>query len=139
MGSKASSVWTGTIKDGKGNMKPANATDIGFSLGSRFEGKPASNPEELIGAALTGCFSMALTMALEQAGATPKQVQTHADVKLEKQGEGFSITAIALDCTATASGIDNAKFQTVAEQTKKACPVSKALSGTKITLTAKLA
>lgn len=139
MGSKASAQWTGTLKAGKGNMKPAHANDIGFSLGSRFEGQPQSNPEEMIGAALAGCFSMALTMALEQAGATPKQVQTSADVKLEKQGEGFAITGISLDCAASASGIDDAKFQTVADATKKACPVSKALAGTKITLTAKLA
>jgi osmotically inducible protein OsmC len=82
---------------------------------------------------------MALTLALEQAGAQPKSVQTSADVKLEKQGEGFTITSIALECTASATGIDAAKFQTVADATKKGCPVSKALAGPKISLTAKLA
>ena len=138
MASKAHAQWTGTLKTGRGSMKPAHAADIPFSLGSRFEGQPQSNPEEVIGAALAGCFSMALSMALEQAGATPKQVQTQADVKLEKQGEGFAITAIALDCTATATHIDADAFQSVAEATKKACPVSKALAGTKIGLTAKL-
>jgi osmotically inducible protein OsmC len=138
MGSKATALWNGTIKTGKGTMKPAHATEVGFSLGSRFEGQPQSNPEELIGAALAGCFSMALTLALEQAGAAPKQVQTHADVKLEKQGEGFAITAITLDCTASVSGIDDARFQSVADATKKGCPVSKALAGTKVILNAKL-
>ena len=138
MGSRASAGWHGALKDGKGSMKPAHAGEIAFSLGSRFEGKPSSNPEELIGAALAGCFSMALTLGLEQAGASPKQVQTDADVTLEKQGEGFAITAIALDCRATASGIDAAKFASVAEATKKGCPVSKALAGTKISLRATL-
>ena len=139
MGSKATAQWTGTLKAGKGTMKPAHAADVPFSMGSRFEGQPASNPEELIGAALAGCFSMALSLGLEQAGAQPKSVQTSADVKLEKVGDGFTITSIALDCTASATGIDAAKFQTVAEATKKGCPVSKALAGPKISLTAKLA
>jgi osmotically inducible protein OsmC len=138
MGSKATAQWMGTLKAGKGTMKPAHAPEVPFSLGSRFEGQPASNPEELIAAALAGCFSMALSLALEQAGAQPKSVQTSADVKLEKQGEGFTITSIALDCAASASGIDAAKFQTVAEATKAGCPVSKALAGPKISLTAKL-
>ncbi len=138
MGSRADARWTGTLREGRGVMRPAHAGDIAFSLGSRFEGQPQSNPEELIGAALAGCFSMALSMALEQAGATPEQISTQADVTLAKEGEGFSITAIALTCTVAAAGIDAGKFQGVAEATKKACPVSKALSGTKISLAAKL-
>lgn len=138
MGSKATAQWTGSLKAGKGVMKPDHGAEAPFSVGSRFEGQPQTNPEELIGAALAGCYSMALTLALEQAGAQPKQVQTSADVKLEKQGEGFAITSIALNCTASASGIDAGKFQTVADATKKGCPVSKALAGTNITLTAKL-
>ena len=135
MSSKATAQWNGTIKAGKGMMKPEHASELPFSFGSRFEGQAQTNPEELIGAALAGCFSMALTLALEQAGAQPKQIQTTADVKLQKQGDGFSITGIALTCTGSASGIDAAKFQSLAEATKKACPVSKALSGTTITLT----
>jgi osmotically inducible protein OsmC len=139
MGSKASAQWNGTLKAGTGTMKPGHAAEIPFSVGSRFEGQPQSNPEELIGAALAGCFSMALSLGLEQAGAQPKSIQTTADVKLEKQGEGFAITAITLDCTASVGGIDAAKFQSVAEATKKNCPVSKALAGgPKISLTAKL-
>lgn len=138
MESKASASWSGTLKAGKGAMKPAHAAETVFSLGSRFEGASQSNPEEFIGAALAGCYSMALCLALEQAGATPKEVRTRADVKLEKQGDGFAITAIALDCQASASGIDDTRFQSVAQATKKGCPVSKALAGTSIALRATL-
>ncbi|MDB4947070.1 MAG: osmotically inducible protein [Labilithrix sp.] len=137
--SKASAEWTGAIKGGKGVMRPAHGAEAPFSLASRFEGAPQSNPEELVGAALAGCFSMALTLALETSGATPTGVKTTADVKLEKQGEGFAITSIALSTEASVSGLDDAKFQAIVAETKKNCPVSKALSGTTISLTAKLA
>src|SRR5512145_296047 len=136
--SKATAEWTGGLKDGKGSMKPAHASEIGFSLGSRFEGQPASNPEELIGAALAGCYSMALTAALERAGLPPQGVKTSADVTLEKLPDGFSITNIALTATATVPGADAAQFQQIAEETKKTCPVSKALAATPITLKASL-
>ncbi len=136
--SKASAEWTGGLKDGKGSMKPAHAGDVGFSLGSRFEGQPASNPEEMIGAALAGCYSMALTAALERGGLTPQSVRTSADVTLEKLADGFSITGIALTTQASVSGVDAAKFQQIAEETKKTCPVSKALAATPITLSASL-
>jgi osmotically inducible protein OsmC len=137
--SKASATWTGGLKDGKGTMKPAHAPEAAFSLGSRFEGQPASNPEEMIGAALAGCFSMALTLGLEMAGLKPKSVKSSADVHLDKVGEGFAITSIELTTDASVPGVDNAKFQAIAEETKKGCPVSKALAGTKITLKATLA
>jgi osmotically inducible protein OsmC len=137
--SKASAEWTGGLKDGKGSMKPAHAGDVGFSLGSRFEGQPASNPEELIGAALAGCYSMALTVALERAGLKPQAVRTSADVTLEKLPDGFSITGIALTSQATVPGADATQFQQIAEETKKGCPVSKALAATPITLKASLA
>ena len=136
--SKASGQWEGGLKGGKGSMKPAHAEAVTFSLGSRFEGQPASNPEEMIGAALAGCFSMALTAALERGGFTPNSVNTSADVKLDKQDGGFTITGIALTAEANADGIDDAKFQEIAEETKKTCPVSKALAGTTITLKASL-
>lgn len=137
--SKASGAWDGDLKTGKGTMTPAHADAIPFSLGSRFEGKQGSNPEEVIGAALSGCFSMALSLGLEKAGATPKTIRTTADVKLDKDGDGFTITSIALNTTVDAAGIDDATFQEVAQGTKKACPVSKALAGVaSITLTAKL-
>jgi osmotically inducible protein OsmC len=137
--SKATAQWDGTIKGGKGTMKPDHGGDVPFSFGSRFEGQPSSNPEELIGAALAGCFSMALSSNLEKAGATPKSIRTTANVKLDKGAEGFSITAIELVSQVDASGIDADKFQTVAEQTKKGCPVSKALASVpEITLRATL-
>jgi lipoyl-dependent peroxiredoxin len=137
--SKASARWEGGLKDGKGTMKPAHAAEVGFSLGSRFEGQPASNPEELIGAALAGCFSMALTAALERAGQKPQNVQTSANVKLEKVGDAFAITGIELVSEARVPGLEADRFQTIAEETKKGCPVSKALTGTTITLKASLA
>jgi osmotically inducible protein OsmC len=137
--SKASAQWEGGLKTGKGSMKPAHGGEIAFTAGSRFEGQPASNPEELIGAALAGCFSMALTVALEKQGLQPKSVRTSADVKLEQQGGGFTITGIALRTEVSAAGIDAAKLKTIAEETKKGCPVGKALTGTTITLEAMLA
>jgi osmotically inducible protein OsmC len=137
--SKATAQWTGGLKDGKGVMTPAHVPGVSFTVGSRFEGQPASNPEELIGAALAGCFSMALTLALEMAGAKPQSVKTSAVVHLDKDGPGFSIGSIELTTEASVSGIDAAKFEQVAQETKKGCPVSKALAGTKISLSAKLA
>jgi osmotically inducible protein OsmC len=137
--SKASARWDGGLKTGKGTMKPAHAPEAPFSLGSRFEGVPGSNPEELLGAALSGCFSMALTVSLEQAGLTPRSVQTSADVHLDRDGDGFSIKTIELTTVATVPGVDDAKFQGIAEATKKGCPVSKALAGVKISLKATLA
>ena len=136
--SKGSAAWSGGLKTGRGTMKPAHAPEAAFSLGTRFEGQPGSNPEELIGAALSGCFSMALTSSLEKAGLKPEAVHTEADVKLEKQGEGFAITGIALTTRATVPGVEAARFQSIAEETKKNCPVSKALAAVPITLTASL-
>ena len=137
--SKGSAQWSGGLKDGKGTMKPAHAAEAAFSLGSRFEGQPSSNPEELIGAALSGCFSMALTVELEKAGVKPNNVRTSAEVRLEKQGDGFAITVIELTSEASVTGLDAVRFATIAEQTKKNCPVSKALAGVQINLKATLA
>jgi osmotically inducible protein OsmC len=136
--SKGSAQWQGGLKDGRGSMKPAHAAEAVFSAASRFEGQPSSNPEELIGAALSGCFSMALTVALERAGLKPQQVQTEADVHLERQAEGFAITTIALRSEAQVPGADPGKFQSIAEETKRSCPVSKALASVQITLEASL-
>ncbi len=136
--SKATAQWEGTLKEGKGSMTPEHASAIDFSLGTRFEGKRGSNPEEVIGAALAGCFSMALTLSLEAAGAKPASVHTSAETTIEKDGDGFTIKGIKLTTEAKANGIDDAKFQEVAAATKKGCPVSKALAGTTITLEAKL-
>ena len=136
--SKGSARWEGGLKDGRGVMKPAHAPEAPFSLGSRFEGQPSSNPEELIGAALSGCFSMALAAGLEKAGFAPRGVRTSASVRIEKQGDGFAITSIKLATEADVPGVDAAGFQVIAEDTKKGCPVSKALAGTAITLEARL-
>lgn len=136
--SKASAQWSGGFKTGTGTMKPEHAGAANYSVSSRFEGQKGSNPEELIGAALAGCFSMALAVGLEKAGLTPQGIRTDAEVKLERQGEGFAITGITLTTTATVPGVDDAKFQGIAEETKKGCPVSKALAAVPITLKASL-
>ncbi len=137
--SKASARWEGGLKDGRGQMKPAHAAEIPFGVGTRFEGAAGSNPEELIGAALAGCFSMALAAALGRAGLTPTEISTSADVQLDKEPDGFRITQIVLTTRAAVPGADAAKFQSIAEETKKTCPVSKALAATSIALKATLA
>lgn len=137
--SKASAHWEGSLKEGRGSMKPANAAEAPFGLASRFEGQKGSNPEELIGAALAGCFSMALSAALGKAGVTPKSIDTQATVHLEREGEGFKIGKIELATKAAIDGIDAGKFESIAQETKKSCPVSKALAGTTIELSASLA
>ena len=136
--SKASAKWEGALTTGKGSMKPAHATEVPFSLKTRMMGEPGSNPEEMIGAALAGCFSMALSASLGGAGHEATSIDTTADVSLEKDGPGFKIAGIVLSTTAKVDGLDAAKFQEIAEETKKNCPVSKALAGTTITLKAAL-
>ena len=137
--SKANATWEGTLKAGRGIMKPENASEVPFSAGTRFEGVKGSNPEEMIGAALAGCFSMALSLGLEKAGMTPQSIQSSAKVHLEKDGDGFTIKRIELSTEARVSGGDVAKFKAVAEDTKQNCPVSKVLRATEIVLDAKLA
>jgi osmotically inducible protein OsmC len=134
-----SAVWEGTLKEGKGNLKLGSGAFEGkYSSASRFESGSGTNPEELIGAAEAACFSMALSLGLEKAGHPPKRISTTASVKLEQVEGGFRITTIDLATEADVPGIDEAKFQEAAEQTKKNCPVSVALAGTQINLTAKL-
>ena len=134
-----SAVWEGTLKGGKGTMKLGSGAYEGpYSFSSRFESGTGTNPEELIGAAEAGCFSMALSANLEKAGHPAKLIRTNATVKLEMVGGGPKITAIDLDCEAEVPGIDQAKFTEQAELTKKNCPVSVALSGTQINLSARL-
>lgn len=137
--SKAKATWTGDFKGGTGTMQPEHATEIPFTAASRFEGKPSSNPEELLGAALAGCFSMALTVALGKAGYAPKSVHTTAETSLERQTSGFAITGIALTTVVAVDGLDAAQFEQIANETKANCPVSKALAATPVSLTAKLA
>jgi osmotically inducible protein OsmC len=137
--SKASARWEGSLKEGRGVMQPEHAPEAPFSLGSRFEGQKGSNPEELIGAALAGCFSMALSAALGKAGLSPTSIETQAEVHLNKEGDAFKIGAIQLTTKAAVPGLEAAKFEGIAQETKQTCPVSKALAGTTITLKASLA
>lgn len=136
---KGTAVWEGTLKEGKGSMKLGSGAYEGpFSFKSRFEEGSGTNPEELIGAALAGCFSMALSANLEKAGHPGKRVSTTANVKLEIVEGGPKITTIELKTEAEVPGIDDAAFQEQAEKTKAGCPVSKALTGTEIKLDARL-
>ncbi len=135
----SSAVWEGTLKDGKGKMRlGSGAFEGAYSFASRFEEEKGTNPEELIGAAHAGCFSMALAHGLAQAGYSPKRISTTARVNLAKVGEGFKITYIELDTEAEVPGIQKQVFQEHAEDAKKNCPVSQALTGTEIKLQAKL-
>lgn len=137
--SKATGSYRGSLKTGSGTMKPEHAPEIAFGFASRFEGGKGSNPEEVVGAALAGCFSMALSLGLEKAGMTPDHIQTSAEVTLDKDGEGFTIKKIALVNETRAAGGDEATFQRVAAETKKGCPMAKALAAVpEITLSATL-
>jgi lipoyl-dependent peroxiredoxin len=134
-----SAVWEGTLKQGKGTMKLGSGTFEGpYSFSSRFEEAKGTNPEELIGAAEAGCYSMALSANLEKAGHPAKRISTTATVKLEIVGGGPKITTIDLKTEGEVPGIDEAKFREQAELTKRTCPVSVALAGTQINLEAKL-
>jgi osmotically inducible protein OsmC len=136
---KAEAVWEGGLMRGKGKMKlGSGAFEGAYSFASRFEEGTGTNPEELIGAAHAGCFSMALSLFLERAGHVPERIHTDAKVHIDKAGEGFRITKIELQTEAKVPGMDEKKFLEQAEAAKKGCPVSQALTGTDITLTAKL-
>ena len=136
---KANAVWEGSLKEGHGTVALGSGAYEGrYSFGSRFEEAGGTNPEELIGAAHAGCFSMALSAGLGRAGFTPTRVATSAKVHLEKVGEGFKITRIELDNESTIPGIDESTFQEHATKAKEGCPVSQALAGTEILLNARL-
>ena len=135
----AEATWEGDLKSGKGSVKlGSGAFEGSYSFGSRFEGAPETNPEELIGAAHAGCFSMALSMMLAQAGFTPKRVHTVARVSIDKVAEGFKITKIQLETEASVPGMDEKAFLEHANKAKTGCPVSQALAATPIELKAKL-
>ena len=127
----ASAQWDGTLTEGAGTMEFGGGAFSGqYSFGSRFEEGEGTNPEELIAAAHAGCFSMAFSLALEQAGHAPESVATSADVHLTpKDGGGFEISRIDLHTRGRASGIDAEEFGRLAEEAKRACPVSVALGG----------
>ena len=137
---RAEAKWEGNLAEGSGQLKlGSGAFDGPYSFKSRFEEcQSATNPEELIGAAHAGCFTMALTAQLTRAGQPPTRIHTTAQVKLEKVGDAFSITSIDLETEGEVPGIDDATFQKQAQDAKQNCPVSKALAGTQINLKATL-
>ena len=122
--------WQGGLKDGKGTIstKSGALIDYPYGFASRFEGKPGTNPEELIGGAHAGCFTMALSLILEQAGFKAEEMNTKAEITLAKQGDGFAITKSHLTLRAKIPGIDDAKFKELAGKAEKGCPVSKVLN-----------
>lgn len=135
----AEAEWKGGLKEGTGRVKVQSGTlDAAYDFRGRFGDGKGTNPEELIGAAHAGCFTMQLSALLEKAGFTPTRVRTTAKVHLDKQGEGFAISRIELETEGSAPGLDAASFQKHAEAAKASCPVSKALAGVEITLKTKL-
>ena len=135
----ATATWNGTLKEGKGTMAlGSGAFEGAFSFNTRMGDEPGTNPEELVGAALAGCFTMALNAGLEKEGFASNGVKTDAKVHFGKDDAGFAITRIELTTEAEVADIDEAKFQEIAAATKKGCPISKALTGTEIVLDAKL-
>jgi lipoyl-dependent peroxiredoxin len=136
---KGSAQWKGGLKDGKGTVSTASGVLKGtpYSFSSRFEGQQGTNPEELIGAAHAGCFSMALSGQLDAAGLKAESIDTTATVSLEKLEGGFAVTSVHLEVRAKVPGADQAKFDESAKKAKEGCPISKLLN-TKITMDAKL-
>jgi len=136
---KASAVWNGGLKDGKGTISTDSGvlTNTQYSFSTRFEDGVGTNPEELIAAAHAGCFSMALSGQLGKAGLTAESIKTTATVQLEKIEEAFAITSVHLDVTARVPGADQQAFETAANNAKAGCPVSKVLKA-EITMEARL-
>jgi len=136
----ASASWSGGIKTGGGTISTESEAlaETPYGFRQRFEGDKGTNPEELAGAALAGCFTMALSKTLEDAGSVATRLETKAQVTLEKTGDGFSITSIHLTLQGQVPGLDRARFRELAQKAKDGCPVSKLYKGTTITLEAML-
>jgi osmotically inducible protein OsmC len=136
---KASAVWNGSLKEGKGTISTESKvlSNAQYSFSTRFENGIGTNPEELIAAAHAGCFSMALSAQLGNAGITPESIETTAAVTLEKMEAGFTVTKIHLDVTAKIPGADAGAFEKAAQDAKAGCPISRLLKA-EITMTAKL-
>jgi lipoyl-dependent peroxiredoxin len=136
---KASAVWKGGLKDGKGTVSSASGvlSNTPYSFTTRFENTPGTNPEELIAAAHAACFSMALSAQLGGANLTPESISTGATLTMEKLDAGWTITAVHLDVVARIPGADQAAFDKAAQNAKSGCPVSKVLKAD-ITMSAKL-
>ena len=135
----ASAVWQGDLKQGKGTVSTQSGVlkDTQYSFTTRFESGAGTNPEELIAAAHAGCYSMALSAFLGQAGFTPKKISTQASLTFEQVEGNWTITAIHLEVRASVPGIDKAKFDAIAADAKAKCPVSRVLKA-EITLSATL-
>jgi osmotically inducible protein OsmC len=135
----ASAHWTGGLKDGKGTITSASGvlSNTPYSFSTRFEGQPGTNPEELIAAAHSGCFTMALSGQLGAAGMTAESIDTTATVTMEKLEAGFTVTSVHLAVKAKIPGADKAKFDAAAKNAKEGCPISRLLN-TKITMDAQL-
>ena len=120
-----SAVWQGDLKTGKGHISSQSGVldDAQYGFNTRFEDGPGTNPEELIGAAHAGCFSMALSNIMGEDGVTPDQIATKASVTLEQKDDGFAITKVHLDVTAAVPGMSEEDFQAAAEKAKSGCPV----------------
>jgi osmotically inducible protein OsmC len=136
---KASAVWRGGLKDGKGTISSESGVlkDAQYSFSTRFENGIGTNPEELIAAAHAGCFSMAFSAELGKAGITPESIHTTATVTLEKTDAGFTVTESHLDVSARIPGVDQAKFTAAANAAKAGCPISRLLKAN-VTMDAKL-
>jgi len=136
---EASAQWNGGLKDGNGTISTDSGVlkDTQYSFSTRFEDGIGTNPEELIAAAHAGCFSMALSAQLTNANTPPESVRTQATVSLEKTDAGFTVTAVHLDVTARVPGVDQAAFETAANNAKTGCPISRLLNAT-ITMDARL-
>lgn len=139
MKTTGSAQWSGGIKDGRGSISTQSGalSSVPYGFANRFEGKPGSNPEELIGAAHAACFTMALSLILGEADLKAETMSTTAEVSLEKDGDGFAITAVHLTLRATVPGATPEVFEACAAKAKAGCPVSKLLTAT-ITLDAAL-
>jgi lipoyl-dependent peroxiredoxin len=126
---KATAVWQGGLRDGKGTLTTESKvlSNTPYSFSTRFESSPGTNPEELLGAAHAGCFAMALSLNLGEAGIKPERIETRATITLEKLDSGFTITRSHLDVTVKAPGAERAKFDAAAEKTRVGCPLSKVL------------
>lgn len=136
---QSTGIWQGTLKSGNGTMQiGSSGFEVDYSFPSRFESGTGTNPEELLGAAHAGCFSMALSLLIEQAGFTPERITTRASVHLDKSADGFTISRIDLETTACIPDMPEDEFQAQADAAKKGCPVSRALAGVDITLAARL-
>jgi len=135
----AEASWKRSLQDGSGTMRlGSGAFEGNYSFKSRMEDSPGTNPEELIGAAHAGCFSMAFANGLSQAGHQPQEIHTVASVHFDKTDQGWTITRIDLATEGSVPGIDEATFKRLAEDAKKNCPVSRALAATPVTLSATL-